>query len=266
MKFENALMAVRDGATAYHHHGAFAYWLTWDAEQMRPVVLSGEECRALPCLIDIEADWTVIGAKVEPVAAGPDAEDDNSQYVSKVVGTKIEEWNELSDRLNGLGVPCHDGDAGLQTLLQRVEWYLNAVRKYDASGVAPSMPHLSDIEHPLQHAYPDEPEFKSSDADLNELLNAVADYVQNKNHNMDTGLHMVELLERVQQRLAGREIHQLVASAKRLSFAAQITGGTAGRDEGLVSAIDELEGVLAGFDVSTQAGSVATDSLPNYSF
>ncbi len=40
-------------------------------------------------------------------------------------------------------------------------------------------------------------------------------------------------------------VRAVVEAARKLSFAAQTTGGTAGRDDGLVAAIDAMEAALA---------------------
>jgi hypothetical protein len=44
------------------------------------------------------------------------------------------------------------------------------------------------------------------------------------------------------------KLKETVAAGNRLSFAAQTTGGTAGRDEGLMAAIDAWAAVLAKLD------------------
>jgi hypothetical protein len=154
MKFEDALMAVRGGATAYHEQNSVVYWLALELGKTTPVVVFGNNTQKPPNAEDVRADWTVIGAKAGAVATAPVADD--FQYVSENVWDKAKEWDELASHLNGLGVPDADG-VDNWTLRERVEWYVKAARKYDASGVAPSMPHLSDIEHPEQHAKPDAP-------------------------------------------------------------------------------------------------------------
>lgn len=60
-----------------------------------------------------------------------------------------------------------------------------------------------DLASARQHAQEDDgPEFTvAEDCDLNALLNAVADYAKGNNQNMDTGLHMADLLDRVLLRL-----------------------------------------------------------------
>ncbi len=60
---------------------------------------------------------------------------------------------------------------------------------------------------PPASAQDDGPEFTISDPDLDALLNAAADYAKG-GQNMDTGLHLMSLLERVEARLAPAQVEQ----------------------------------------------------------
>jgi hypothetical protein len=69
----------------------------------------------------------------------------------------------------------------------------------------------------------------------------------------DDGYPYVETVEPTKRELAAAtaiatlqaELTRVTEAAKKLSLAAQTTGGTAGRDEGLCAAIDSLEEALA---------------------
>lgn len=64
-------------------------------------------------------------------------------------------------------------------------------------------------------------------------------------HELDRARRLLSIHEiRTILKHAGAHNDALIAATRKLAFAARITGGVAGRDEGLCSALDAVEALL----------------------